>query len=69
MHFSDSAITYLDVLIEDDALIEVRHDEVEMVGEPTDGEDDHDHDHHLDDLQKGLGKVTMSGSAAAAFST
>ncbi len=44
-------VIHLDVLCVVDLWMSVGQDEVDVVGQPADGEDAHHHDHHLDDLR------------------
>ncbi len=46
----EAEVDVLDEGLAHDLLVVVRVDEVDVVGQPADGEDDHDDDEHLHDL-------------------
>ena len=50
-HVSTHQINVLNERHGDDLLVVVGVDEVDVVGQPADGEDDDHHHEHLDDLQ------------------
>ena len=47
----DSQVDLLDVDVVVDGWVDVGQDEVEVVRQPADAKDEHDHDHHLHNLE------------------
>ena len=50
----ESQVDVLDEGLSHDLLVVVRVDEVGVIGEPADGENNHDDDEHLHDLKKNV---------------